>query len=133
MNNKSEKYKKSLEEMFNQTTLYTQEINDLTLDIKLSSKQSVRTALQNLISEYHGTREQLLWTKWGQGIPRSESKSLIADLSAARIEFISYFSDMNDNQLEQNVAPAEGESAENLINKMLSLEKQLLSLLKENK
>ena len=133
MNNKSEKYKKSLEEMFNQTTLYTQEINDSTLDTKLSSKQSVRTALQNLISEYHGTREQLLWTKWGQGIPRSESKSLIADLSAARIEFISYFSDMNDNQLEQNVAPAEGESAENLINKMLSLEKQLLSLLKENK
>ena len=133
MNNKSEKYKKSLEEMFNQTTLYTQEINDLTLDIKLSSKQSVRTALQNLISEYHGTREQLLWTKWGQGIPRSESKSLIADLSAARIEFISYFLDMNDTQLEQNVAPAEGESAENLINKMLSLEKQLLSLLKENK
>ena len=133
MNNKSEKYKKSLEEMFNQTTLYTQEINDLTLDIKLSSKQSVRTALQNLISEYHGTREQLLWTKWGQGIPRSESKSLIADLSAARIEFISYFSDMNDNQLEQYLAPAEVESAENLINKMLSLEKQLLSLLKENK
>ena len=39
---------------------------------------------------------------------------------------------MNDNQLEQNVAPAEGESAESLINKMLSLEKQLLSLLKEN-
>ena len=113
--------------------MYTQEINDSTLDTELSSKQSVRTVLQNLISEYHGTREQLLWTKWGQGIPRSESRSLIADLSAARIEFISYFLDMNDNQLEQNVAPAEGESAESLINKMLLLEKQLLSLLKENK
>ena len=81
MNNKSDKYKKSLEETYDQTTLYTQEINDSTLDTKLSSKQSVRTVLQNLISEYHGTREQLLWTKWGQGIPRSESRSLIADLS----------------------------------------------------
>ena len=91
MNNKSDKYKKSLEETYDQTTLYTQEINDSTLDTKLSSKQSVRAVLQNLISEYHGTREQLLWTKWGQGIPRSESRSLIADLSAARIEFISYF------------------------------------------
>ena len=88
MNNKSDKYKKSLEETYDQTTLYTQEINDSTLDTELSSKQSVRTVLQNLISEYHGTREQLLWTKWGQGIPRSESRSLIADLSAARIEFI---------------------------------------------
>lgn len=63
MNNKSDKYKKSLEETYDQTTLYTQEINDSTLDTKLSSKQSVRTVLQNLISEYHGTREQLLWTK----------------------------------------------------------------------
>ena len=125
MNNKSDKYKKSLEETYDQTTLYTQEINDSTLDTELSSKQSVRTVLQNLISEYHGTREQLLWTKWGQGIPRSESRSLIADLSAARIEFISYFLDMNDNQLEHNVAPAEGVSAESLINKMLLLEIQL--------
>ena len=111
---------------------HTENINDDKLDTKLSTEQSIRTAIQTLISEYHGTREQLLWTKWGQGIPRSESRSLIADLSAARTEFISYFLDMNDNQLEQNVAPAEGESAESLINKMLSLEKQLLSLLKEN-
>ena len=111
---------------------HTENINDDKLDTQLSTEQSIRTAIQTLISEYHGTREQLLWTKWGQGIPRSESRSLIADLSAARTEFISYFLDMNDNQLEQNVAPAEGESAESLINKMLSLEKQLLSLLKEN-
>ena len=45
MNNKSDKYKKSLEETYDQTTLYTQEINDSTLDTKLSSKQSVRTVL----------------------------------------------------------------------------------------
>jgi len=132
MSKKSEKYKKSLEETYDQTFSYTENINDDKLDTKLSTEQSIRSAIQTLISEYHGTREQLLWTKWGQGIPRSESRSLIADLSAARTEFISYFLDMNDNQLEQNVAPAEGESAENLINKMLSLEKQLLSLLKEN-
>ena len=133
MSKKSEKYKKSLEETYDQAFSYTENINDDKLDTKLSTEQSIRTAIQTLISEYHGTREQLLWTKWGQGIPRSESRSLIADLSAARIEFISYFLDMNDNQLEQNVAPAEGESAESLINKMLLLEKQLLSLLKENK
>ncbi|MBF47150.1 MAG: hypothetical protein CMA96_05380 [Euryarchaeota archaeon] len=132
MSKKSEKYKKSLEETYDQAFSYTENINDDKLDTKLSTEQSIRTAIQTLISEYHGTREQLLWTKWGQGIPRSESRSLIADLSAARTEFISYFLDMNDNQLEQNVAPAEGESAESLINKMLSLEKQLLSLLKEN-
>ena len=132
MSKKSEKYKKSLEETYDQAFSYTEIINDDKLDTKLSTEQSIRTAIQTLISEYHGTREQLLWTKWGQGIPRSESRSLIADLSAARTEFISYFLDMNDNQLEQNVAPAEGESAESLINKMLSLEKQLLSLLKEN-
>jgi len=132
MSKKSEKYKKSLEETYDQAFSYTEKINDDKLDTKLSTEQSIRTAIQTLISEYHGTREQLLWTKWGQGIPRSESRSLIADLSAARTEFISYFLDMNDNQLEQNVAPAEGESAESLINKMLSLEKQLLSLLKEN-
>ena len=132
MSKKSEKYKKSLEETYDQAFSYTENINDDKLDTKLSTEQSIRTAIQILISEYHGTREQLLWTKWGQGIPRSESRSLIADLSAARTEFISYFLDMNDNQLEQNVAPAEGESAESLINKMLSLEKQLLSLLKEN-
>ena len=59
MNNKSDKYKKSLEETYDQTTLYTQEINDSTLDTKLSSKQSVRTVLQNLISEFLCTREQL--------------------------------------------------------------------------
>ena len=132
MSKKSEQYKKSLEETYDQAFSYTEKINDDKLDTKLSTEQSIRTAIQTLISEYHGTREQLLWTKWGQGIPRSESRSLIADLSAARTEFISYFLDMNDNQLEQNVAPAEGESAESLINKMLSLEKQLLSLLKEN-
>ena len=118
--------------MYEQQSSYTQNINDSTLDTKLSRDKSIRTALQNLISEYHGTREQLLWTKWGQGIPRSETRSLIADLSAARTEFISYFLDMNDIQLEQNVAPAEGESAESLINKMLLLEKELFSLLKEN-
>ena len=132
MSKKSDKYKKSLEETYDQAFSYTENINDDKLDTKLSTEQSIRTAIQTLSREYHGTREQLLWTKWGQGIPRSESRSLIADLSAARTEFISYFLDMNDNQLEQNVAPAEGESAESLINKMLSLEKQLLSLLKEN-
>ena len=132
MNEKSENYKHTLEEIYKQQSSYTQNINDSTLDAKLSTQQSIRTELQNLIGEYHGTREQLLWTKWGQGIPRSETRSLIADLSAARIEFISYFSDMNDSQLEQNVAPAEGESAESLINKMLLLEKELFSLLKEN-
>ena len=132
MNEKSKNYKHDLEKMYEQQSSYTQNINDSTLDTKLSRDKSIRTALQNLISEYHGTREQLLWTKWGQGIPRSETRSLITDLSAARTEFISYFLDMNDIQLEQNVAPAEGESAESLINKMLLLEKELFSLLKEN-
>ena len=132
MGQKSENYKKSLGEFYDQSSPYANNITDETLNIKLSNNESIRNTLQTLINEYHGTREQLLWTKWGQGIPRSESRSLIADLSAARSEFITYFLDMDDNQLVQNVAPAENESAESLIKKMIELEKKLLSLLKTN-
>ena len=132
MGQKSEKYKKSLGEFYDQLSPYSNNITDESLNIKLHNNESIRNTLQTLINEYHGTREQLLWTKWGQGIPRSESRSLIADLSAARSEFITYFWDMDDNQLVQNVAPAENESAESLIKKMIELEKKLLSLLRTN-
>ena len=132
MGQKSENYKKSLGEFYDQSSPYANNITDETLNIKLSNNESIRNTLQTLINEYHGTREQLLWTKWGQGIPRSESRTLIADLSAARSEFITYFLDMDDNQLVQNVAPAENESAESLIKRMIELEKKLLSLLKTN-
>ena len=60
MNEKSKNYKHDLEKMYEQQSSYTQNINDSTLDTKLSRDKSIRTALQNLISEYHGTREQLL-------------------------------------------------------------------------
>jgi hypothetical protein len=132
MGQKSENYKKSLGEFYDQSSPFANNITDETLNIKLSNNESIRNTLQTLINEYHGTREQLLWTKWGQGIPRSESRTLIADLSAARSEFITYFLDMDDNQLVQNVAPAENESAESLIKRMIELEKKLLSLLKTN-
>ena len=43
-------------------------------------QDSLRQLIYGLSDHYREHMEQLLWTKWGQRIPRSESKRALAEL-----------------------------------------------------
>ena len=51
------------------------DIRDPDLDTPTSDGRSVRDVIYELSDHYREHIEQLLWAKWGQQIPRSESRA----------------------------------------------------------
>ncbi|MBI4311308.1 MAG: hypothetical protein HY681_05945 [Chloroflexi bacterium] len=93
-----------------ETTRAVGDVHDPLLDTRLADGRSVRQAIHELAAHYREHIEQLLWTKWGQAIPRSETKRILAELQAARAQFGAYFSDLQDGQLDAKSASANGAS-----------------------
>src|SRR4051812_39956801 len=77
------------------------DVRDPALSTKLADGRTLRRALQDLAAYYLEHTEQLLWTKWVQGIERSESKVLLAELQAARASFVGYSADFDDERLDK--------------------------------
>ncbi len=74
--------------------------------------------------------EQLLWTKWGQQVPRSESTRILAELQGARAQFAAYFTDLRDEQLDARSAPAHHSSPRDVIQRALEGETQSMDLIR---
>lgn len=75
------------------------DVHDPTLGTVLPDGRTLRQAMMEAIDFYNEHLQQLLWTKWSQDIPRSEAKTLLAGLQAARASFMAYISDLKDYQL----------------------------------
>ena len=82
------------------------DLRDPDLDTAVEDGRTLRQVLYALSDNYREHIEQLLWTKWGQRIPRSEAKRALAELQGLRAQFAAYFSDLSDDHLDVASAAA---------------------------
>jgi hypothetical protein len=87
--------------------------------------------IYGLSDHYREHLEQLLWTKWGQRIPRSESKRALAELQGVRAQFAAYFTDLRDEMLDIGSAPAKDASPRDVILHVLEEERRAMDLIRK--
>ena len=113
------------------------QVNDLLGDVRdpqlatpLADGRILRSALQEVAEHYQEHVQQLLWTKWGQRIERSEARVLLAELQGARAAFIAYLSDLEDAKLDVggNVA-AHGATPREVATHVLEEERKTVDLI----
>jgi hypothetical protein len=107
------------------------ELREATLDATLSDGRTLRQALYDLTEQYEQRVEQLLWTKWGQRIRRSEHARLLSQFQAARARFMAYLSDFEDEQLDTKVPAANDESARDVATQAMEEERRTMPLVLE--
>jgi hypothetical protein len=105
-------------------------VRDPALDLIADDGRTVRQLLHALSDHYRERVEQLLWTKWGQRIPRSETKRILAELQGVRAQFAAYLSDLRDEQLGVASAAAQGASARDVVGQMLEEERRTMDLIR---
>jgi hypothetical protein len=105
-------------------------VRDPLMDTATEDGRTLRQLIYNLSDHYREHMEQLLWTKWGQRIPRSESKRALAELQGARAQFAAYFTDLRDEQLDIASAAAQDASPRDVILHVLEEEKRTLGLIR---
>jgi hypothetical protein len=76
------------------------EVRDPVLDTATEDGRTLRQVIYGLSDCYREHVERLLWTKWNQRIPRSESKRALAELQGCRAQFAAYFTDLRNEQLD---------------------------------
>jgi hypothetical protein len=109
------------------------DVRDPILSTRLSDGRSLRTAIQELTEHYQERLEQLLWTKWGQRMERSESKVLLGDLAAARARYYAVLSDLDDSRLDVestgNLAPSSmGATSRTVTERAIQVERDTMAL-----
>lgn len=107
------------------------DLHDPTLDTATEDKRTLRQVVYDLSDHYREHIEELLWTKWGQGIPRSESKRALAELQGTRAQFAAYFTDLRDEQLDSTSDAAGGSSPRDVILHVLEEERRSMSLIRK--
>ncbi len=107
------------------------DVRDPALDTVTEDSRTLRQVIYDLSEHYQKHTEQLLWTKWGQGIPRSESKRALAELQGMRAQFAAYFMDLRDDQLDSASDAAGGSSARDVILHVLEEEKEGMDLIRK--
>ncbi|MFI5341186.1 MAG: hypothetical protein ACHQ7N_15285 [Candidatus Methylomirabilales bacterium] len=105
-------------------------VRDPLMDTATEDGRTLRQLIYSLSDHYREHMEQLLWTKWGQRIPRSESKRALAELQGARAQFAAYFTDLRDEQLDIASAAAQDASPRDVILHVLEEEKRTLGLIR---
>jgi hypothetical protein len=107
------------------------DVHDPTLDTVVQDGRTLRQVIHDLSDQYRERIEQLLWTKWGQRIPRSETKRALAELQGARAQFAAYFTDLRENQLDVASAAAQQASPRDVIRHVLEQERKGLELIRK--
>ncbi len=107
------------------------DVHDPTLGMAADDTRTLRQVIHQLTDRYRESTEQLLWTKWGQRIPRSETKRLLADLQGARAQFAAYLTDLRDGQLDTPSAAAQNASARDVIQRVLEEERRGMDLVRK--
>jgi hypothetical protein len=104
------------------------ELNDAMLGTLTADGRTLRRALHDLTDLYDERLEQLLWTKWGQRIPRSEAKRVVAELQAARARFAAYLAALDDDQVHVKSAQAGNASAWDVASEVFEEERRTMDL-----
>ncbi|MBI2171678.1 MAG: hypothetical protein HYU30_06615 [Chloroflexi bacterium] len=104
-------------------------VSDPALDTPLADGRTLRQALHDLGDHYKEHIEQLLWTKWGQRIPRSEAKRVLAELQGLRAQLSAYFSDLQDAQLDVASASANNASPRDVVLHAMEVENATMELI----
>lgn len=107
------------------------DVRDPVLDTATEDGRTLRQLIHGLSDHYREHVEQLLWTKWGQRIPRSESKRALAELQGVRAQFAAYFTDLRDEQLGVASAPAQDASPRDVILHVLEEERRGMDLIRK--
>lgn len=107
------------------------DVRDPLLDTATEDGRTLRQVIHGLSDHYREHLEQLLWTKWGQRIPRSESKRALAELQGVRAQFASYFTDLRDEQLDVASAAAQDASPRDVILHVLEEERRSMGLIQK--
>ncbi len=106
-------------------------VRDPVLDAPTGDGRTLRQVIHDLSDHYREHIEQLLWTKWAQRIPRSETKRALAELQGARAQFAAYFTDLRDDQLDVTSAAAQGASPRDVILHVLEEERRGMGLIRK--
>ena len=119
----------SLRELEQEAAESLGDLHDPTLDTLTEDGRTIRQVIYDLSDHYREHIEQLLWTKWGQSIPRSESKRALAELQGGRAQFAAYFTDLRDEQLDVASAAAQDSSPRDVILHVLEEERRAMNLI----
>ncbi len=106
-------------------------LHDPAMDTGTEDGRTLRQVIYGLSDHYRDHIEQLLWTKWGQRIPRSESKRALAELQGVRAQFAAYFTDLRDEQLDVASAAAQDASPRDVILHALEDERRGMDLIRK--
>lgn len=104
-------------------------VHDPGLDTLLADGRTLRQALHDVSDHYRERVEQLLWTKWGQRIPRSEAKRVLAELQGMRAQLSAYLSDLQDAQLDVASASANNASPRDVALHAMEVENTTMELI----
>ena len=91
------------------------DLHDPTLDKVHEDGRTLRQVIYDLSDHYREHIEQLLWSKWGQKIGRTEIRRALAELQSVRSQFAAYFTDLQDAQLDVSSASAQDSSPREII------------------
>ena len=106
-------------------------VRDPVLDTATEDGRTLRQLIYGLSDCYREHMERLLWTKWNQRIPRSESKRALAELQGLRAQFAAYFTDLRDEQLDITGAAAQDASPRDVILQVLEEERRSMDLIRK--
>jgi hypothetical protein len=106
-------------------------LRDPALDTAIEDERTLRQVIYGLSDHYREHIEQLLWTKWGQRIPRSESKRALAELQGVRAQFAAYFTDLQDEQLDVTSTAAQNASPREVFLHALEEERRSMDLIRK--
>ena len=101
-------------------------VRDPVLDTGAEDGRTLRQLIYGLSDCYREHMERLLWTKWNQRIPRSESRRALAELQGVRAQFAAYFTDLRDEQLDITAAAAQDASPRDVILHVLEEERRTM-------
>ena len=107
------------------------DLHDPTLDTATEDGRTLRQVIYDLSDHHREHIEQLLWTKWGQRIPRSESRRALAELQGVRSQFATYFADLRNEQLDTSSAAAQDSSPRDVILHVLEEEERAMGLIRK--
>ncbi len=106
-------------------------LRDPAMDTVTEDGCTLRQVIYSLSDHYREHIEQLLWTKWGQRIPRSETKRALAELQGVRAQFAAYFTDLRDEHLDVACAAAQNASPRDVILHVLEDERRSMDLIRQ--
>jgi hypothetical protein len=105
------------------------DVNDARLSLRLEDGRTLRQAIHDLTDLYDEKLEQLLWTKWGQRIGRSEARHIVSKLQAARSRFSALLSGYDDDQLHVKTNAANNASARDIAVEVFDAERQTMEMI----